>query len=105
LAATLSEGLGAINYQGEIIEIAVNRLLLFVIHDKPADAEYRIERPLLSGASGSRSPTHRDWSPRRGEQTFPFPLMSITGHKNRLMNPSSDFFEFTLDERREITAH
>jgi serine protease inhibitor len=38
LAAILSEGLGAISYQGEIIGIVVNRPFLFVIHDKSTDA-------------------------------------------------------------------
>jgi len=35
--ATLSEGLGAISYQSEIIEIVVTRPF-FVVHDKPTDA-------------------------------------------------------------------
>jgi len=38
LAASLNEGFGAFSYQGDLIEIIVNRLFLFVIHDKPADA-------------------------------------------------------------------
>ncbi|MCK4961900.1 MAG: hypothetical protein KAS19_05410 [Anaerolineales bacterium] len=38
MAATLSEGLEAICYQGEIIGIVVNRPFLFVMHDKLTDA-------------------------------------------------------------------
>jgi hypothetical protein len=49
LTETLSEGIGAINYQGKIIEIAVNRLLIFVIHDKPADTVFIFWRIVNTG--------------------------------------------------------
>ncbi|MEE8356906.1 MAG: hypothetical protein V3R33_06315 [Anaerolineales bacterium] len=38
MTATLSESIGAIISQGEIIEIVVDGLFLLIIHGKPADA-------------------------------------------------------------------